>query len=145
MALKTLTTLIKLHKRRVEVLRREMIALEEERRQLHVLTGKLQQEQKQEAALATADSKLSGFFGAYSVRIKARLASIAQEIKRLDTAIEAKVNAIRDEFGEQKKFEIAQENAKKRLAAEVLHRQQQRFDEIGVQQYLKSRDHTYDS
>jgi hypothetical protein len=140
MAVKTMNTLIKLHKRRVDVLRREMVALEEERRQLLQVSERLREEHAREMRLATAEPKMAGFFGAYSARIRQRQENIAQEVKRLDAAIEAKAQAIREEFSEQKKYEIAREHAKKREAQDVRARLQQRFDEIGTQQYIKLKD-----
>jgi hypothetical protein len=142
MALKTFNTLIKLHKRKVEVIRREMIALEEERRQLLELRDQLDREHAREMSLAASEPKISGFFGAYSQRIRRRKAAIAEEIKRLDTAIEAKTEAIREEFSEQKKYEVAREHVRKRDAEEAHRRQQQRFDEIGSQQYRRGQEDT---
>ncbi len=140
MALKTLNTLVKLHKRKVDVIRREMIALEEERKQLELLAQKLREEHAHEAEIALRDPKMAGFFVAYSKRIKQRLLGIDKEIKRLDGAIEEKAEAIRAEFSEQKKYEVAREHAKAHLAEEAKRRVQQRFDEIGAQQYTKIRD-----
>ena len=142
MAIKTLSTLIKLHKRRVDIIRREMIPLEEERRQLLIAVEKLHAEHEREMRLAAEDAKIAGFFGAYSKRVKQRQEVIAREITRLDAAIEVKVNAIREEFSEQKKYEIAREQEKKRNLQEAQRRQQQRFDEIGAQQYLRARDNS---
>jgi ribosomal protein S8E len=62
-----------------------------------------------------------------------------EEVKRIDTAIAAKAEAIRSEFSEQKKYEVAREHANKRLAEEAQRRVQQRFDEIGAQQYQKAK------
>jgi hypothetical protein len=140
MAVKTLQTLIKLHKRRVDVLRREMIVIEEERKQLLLLSERLREEHAREMRLATEEPKMAAFFGAYSIRIKQRQENIVQEIKRLDKAVEEKSDAIREEFSEQKKYEIAHEHAKKRLADEARIRLQQRFDEIGNQQYQKLKE-----
>jgi len=139
MALKTLNTLIKLHKRHVDVIRREMIALEEERRLLLELTARLKEEHASEMKLASEDPKVGNFFSNYSKQIKKRLQTIAQSVAKLDKDIEAKVEAIRAEFGEQKKFEIAREHANKRLAMEALHKNQQRLDEVGAQQYQKAK------
>jgi hypothetical protein len=140
MALKTLNTLIKLHKRRIEIMRREMIAMEEERRQLRELAENLREEHAKEMRLSAEEPKMAGFFGAYAKRVKERQEAIAKEIQRLDSNIEAKADSIREEFSEQKKYEIAREHTKKRLAEEARHRQQQRFDEIGAQQYLRAQD-----
>ncbi len=117
-----------------------MVALEEERRQLLQVSERLREEHAREMRLATAEPKMAGFFGAYSARIRQRQENIAQEVKRLDAAIEAKAQAIREEFSEQKKYEIAREHAKKREAQDVRARLQQRFDEIGTQQYIKLKD-----
>jgi hypothetical protein len=138
--MKPLTTLIKLHKRRVDIIRREMVVIEEERKQLLAVAEKLREEHAREMELSTADAKMAGFFGAYSKRNRERQEKIALEVKRLDAAIEQKAEAIREEFSEQKKYEIAREHAQKRLAAVARARQQQRFDEIGTQQFLKLKD-----
>ncbi len=142
MALKSLNTLVKLHKRRVDVMRREMIALEEERKQLIEVSTKLSAEHAREMLLAAEEPKMAGFFGAYSARVKERQEKIAIEVKRLDGSIEEKAEAIREEFSEQKKYEIAREHVKKRLDEQTKTRLQQRFDEIGNQQYLKLKDST---
>jgi hypothetical protein len=137
MALKTMNTLIKLHKRRVEVMRREMVTLEEERRQLQELSARLKEEHAREMRLSAEDPKVGAFFGAYSKRMKERQEGVIKEITRLNGEIDAKTDAIREEFSEQKKYEIAREHAKKRLSDEARLRVQQRFDEIGAQQHLK--------
>jgi len=137
MALKTLDTLIKLHKRRVDEMRREMNALEEERKQLISLSEKLKDERIQEGKLAAADAKMASFFGPYSDRIAKRLEGIAREVSRLDREIEVKLEAIREEFSEQKKYEIAREYAKKQQEIEIRRGTQQRFDEIGSQQFTR--------
>jgi len=142
MALKTLHTLIKLHKRRVDVIRREMEALEEERRQLLDLAEKLKKEHAEEMERAASDPKIASFFGAYSRRVKERQSHIIEEVKRLDGAIDAKSEAIREEFSEQKKYEIARNLEKKRILEGDRRRQQVRFDEIGAQQYLGKQDNT---
>lgn len=140
MAIKSLQTLIKLHKRRVDIIRREMIVMEEEHKQLLLVAEKLHKEHTRERELATAEPKIAAFFGAYSLRIKKRLEDIAKEVARLEAAIAEKAEAIRTEFSEQKKYEIARDHAQKRLDAAARVRQQQRFDEIGTQQYLQLKD-----
>lgn len=140
MALKSFNTLIKLHKRRVDVIRREMIALEEQRTQLLTLSASLREEYAREAEISSTDAKMAGFFGAYSVRVQKRQESIAAEVAKLDLAINEKTEAIRAEFAEQKKFEIARGHEIKRLAEVEKHRQQSRFDEVASQQYMKTKD-----
>lgn len=140
MALKTFNTLIKLHKRRVDVIRREMIALEEQRNQLLALAQALREEYAREVEISTADAKMAGFFGNYSVRVQKRQESIASEVAKLDKAIDEKTEAIRAEFAEQKKYEIARGHELKKMAEQEKHRQQSRFDEVASQQYMKLKD-----
>ncbi len=140
MALKSFNTLIKLHKRRVDIIRREMIALEEQRNQLLALCAALREEYAREVEISSADARMAGFFGNYSVRVQKRQESIAAEVLKLDKAIDEKTEAIRAEFAEQKKFEIARGHEIKRLAELDKHRQQSRFDEVASQQYMKLKD-----
>ena len=137
MPTKTLNTLIKLHKQRVDVLRREMVALEDERQQLQDFAAKLKKEHENEMRLMAQDAQMANFFASYSAGVKNKLKKIAGEITRLNDAIEAKLELIREEFGEQKRYEIANEHAKERIKKEEKHHLQQKFDEVAVQQYLK--------
>lgn len=140
MAIKSFNTLIKLHKRRVDIIRREMLALEEQRTQLLQLSRTLQAEYAHEVGIASSDAHIAGFFGAYAQRVQKKLEAIANEVLQLDAAIEAKGEAIRTEFAEQKKYEIAKAAEMKRLAEKEHTRQQARFDEIGAQQYMKQQE-----
>lgn len=140
MAVKTFNTLIRLHKRRIDLLRREMRALEEERNQLLGLSRALEEEFAREIALSAEDVRLSGFFGAYALRVRKRQEDIARETTRLAAAIEEKAEAIRSEFAEQKKFEIARTHTLHQAEMKEKQRQQVRFDEIGNQQYLKMKE-----
>jgi flagellar biosynthesis chaperone FliJ len=140
MAVKTLQTLIKLYKRRVDVIRREMMELEEQQKQLKLAAEMLEKEYQREMELAAESPLTASFFGDYSRHVKKRQEVISQEINRLDKVILEKAEAIRLEYTEQKKFEIANEHAKKRLLEDIKHKQQQRFDEIASQQYYRKQE-----
>jgi hypothetical protein len=138
MAEKTLITLSKIHKQQTDLLRREMVALETERHQLETLSGKLQDEHKQEMQMVITQPSFGRFFGSYSSSVKRKLHNISEEIKRLSELIDAKRTLVMEEFSEQKKYEIAQENARKRMTEEEKHRLQSRFDEVATQKYVRS-------
>ncbi len=140
MAVKTLDTLIRLHKQRVDIMRREMVAFEEERRQLLAFAERLKREHAEEMQLMLAEVKVASFFGSYSAGVKQKLLNIDGEVKRLDAAIEEKAEAIREEFSEQKKYEITRETTLKRIEQKEKNLLQQRFDEIGSQQYHKAKE-----
>jgi hypothetical protein len=137
MAIKPLTTLIKIHKQKTDVLRREMIVLEEELHQLQMVERKLRMEHEQEAQLVMKDPLFLGFFGAYSAYVKKRLQAIAKEMERLQNAIEEKRDEISAEFSEQKKYEIARDHISKRIMEEERRRAQQKYDEVATQQYMR--------
>ena len=69
MAIKTLNTLIKVHKQQVDALRRKMVALEEERHQLEMLADKLRAEREREMQLILKEPDFAGFFGSYSTHV----------------------------------------------------------------------------
>lgn len=117
------------------MLRREMVALETEIHQLHMLAQRLRGEHEQEMQMVIKNPSYAGFFGAYSDSVKRKLKNIDAEVKRINEAVEEKRAAIAQEFSEQKKYEVAQENIKNQMAVEEKHRMQKRFDEIATQQY----------
>ena len=137
MPTKTLNTLIKLHKQQVDVLRREMVVLEDERQQLQDFTAKLKNEHENEMQLMAQDAQMANFFASYSAGIKKKLQKIAEEISRINNEIAAKLELISEEFANQKRYEIARDNLKERIKQEEKHHLQQRFDEVAVQQFLK--------
>lgn len=140
MSEKTLSTLIKIHKQQVDVLRREMGLLESEMQQLQTLTENLTSEHEREMKLVIDAPSFAGFFGAYSSSIKRKLKDISEEIKRLSDAVDEKKVAIMQEFGEQKKYEIAEGNLKQQIREEGKRNLQQRFDEVAAQKYIHSED-----
>lgn len=140
MAVKTLNTLIKIHKQRADFLRRELITLEDELHQLQALIARLKHEHEQEMQMVVSDPSYSKFFGTYSVHVRHKIASIGEEIKRLQEAVEAKRVEISEEYSEQKKYEIALDNAKARIAEEDKHRLQSRFDEVANQQFMRQQE-----
>lgn len=140
MSVKTLGTLIKIHKQQTDLLRREMVAFEEELHQLQMLAEKLHNEHEQEIHIVAKDPALASFFGSYSAHTRNKLAKLGEEIKRLMDKIEEKRDKIALEFGEQKKYEIAQGNLKKKIAEQEKHRQQNRFDEVASQQHTRQKE-----
>ncbi len=138
--MKGLSTLIKLHKRDLDVLRKKMVVLESQRSQLEQLIQRLQDELTQEIALAGKTPEMGAFFGDFAKRIKTRQEQIRKEIQALDR----KMNVLREEiataFGELKKYEIALENAKKKKVAAQNRLDTIVLDEIASQQHQRIKD-----
>jgi len=135
--MKGLTTLIKLHKRTLDELRRAMMSLESQKAQLLKLSVKLKDELVQEIKLASKSPELGNFFGDFSKRMQMRQEEIAGEVRSLDKQI-GELNAkISEAFSELKKFEIALENAKQRAEEAERNKETIQMDEIAGQQFRR--------
>jgi len=138
--MKGLSTLIKLHKRKLDELRREMVTLENQKSQLQKSSANLRQELENEMQMAKKQAEMSSFFGGFAKRIQKRQDEIAEEIRSLDKKM-AKLNAeITEAYGELKKFEIAQENAQRRADEEDRRKETILMDEIAGQQHQRKEE-----
>ncbi|NBX03016.1 MAG: hypothetical protein EBR02_02905 [Alphaproteobacteria bacterium] len=133
--MKGINTLIKLSKRELDGLRREMASLETQKAQLQEATQKLSEELLREQELASKQPEMGAFFGGFATRIKKRQEEIAAEIKKLDEKIRALNEKILVAFSELKKYEIAKENAEKRALEEQNRKETIMLDEIAGQQF----------
>ena len=133
--MKGLVTLIKLHKRKLDELRRKMASLENQKSQLQLLSKKLHEELQEEITLAGKNPEMGNFFGDFAKRMQKRQDEIAAEILSLDKQM-AKLNGeIIEEFSELKKFEIALEAARRRAEEEAKRKETIAMDEIAGQQH----------
>lgn len=135
--MKGLDSLIKLHKRTLDELRRSMAALERQKDQLQQAIHNLQLELEKEMALAKKQAEMSGFFGDFAKRIKNRQAEHQESIRKLDKQILKLNDEIAAAFAEVKKFEIAKENRKRRALEEQSRKETIMLDEIAGQQYTR--------
>lgn len=135
--MKTLDTLIRLHKRKLDELRRNMVALENQKVQLQQAIKNLQQELENEVKLAGKQPEMANFFGEFAKRIKNRQENLRQEIVALDVKINNLNKEIFEAFTELKKYEIAKENAKLRQREEANRKETIMLDEIASQQYQR--------
>ena len=135
MAVKTLDTLIKLHKHRVDLLRRELALINEQIQQLEQVLAKLAEDVSREMEMVTLNPDYAVFFAGYVRYVKDRQQKIAEEIARLQHQADEKRSQIAEEFTEQKKFEIARTSQLKKILALENTRNQQQLDEIAMQQF----------
>lgn len=135
--MKGLATLIKLHKRTLDELRRKMTALESQKSQLLQLSSSLKEELVQELKLAGKSPELGNFFGDFSKRIQMRREEIAGEVRSLDKKMAALNTQIAEAYSDLKKFEIVLANAKKRAEEEQRRQETIEMDEIAGQQFRR--------
>jgi flagellar export protein FliJ len=138
MAVKGLDTLIRLQKRSIDALRRELGLLEEQYHQLLLVSQALRVEYKTEQEKALASPEGISFLASYAEGVRLRQERLQREMKNTNDAVNEKRERIAEAFGTQKTYEIARDQALKRQEEKTRRMQQERFDEIGVQQYLRS-------
>lgn len=131
-------TLIKLHRRELDALRRDLVRKEEEREQLIQLAARLHEELMRERELAVEDPITSAqYLAGFEKRIQKRQLDIAKEVIRIDGELLQLSAAIAERFGELKKYEITRENRLAREKAEEDSRDQKMMDELGLQQFTR--------
>lgn len=138
--MKGLATLIKLHKRTLDALRRKMSGLESQKAQLQLASKRLTEELRREMEMARKQVEMSGFFGGFAKRIQKRQDDIAQEIRSLDKEMARLQGEIAEAFREVKKFEIAQDNIKKREADEEKRKETILLDEVAGNQHRRKNE-----
>jgi len=138
--MKALKTLIKVHKRNLDVLQRKIASLENQRAQLERLIERLQEELKQEIVLAGKTPEMGAFFGDFAKRIKTRQEQVYEEIASLEEKIAVVRDEIREAFSEIKKFEIALENALRRHKQEANRKEINELDEVAGQQHQRHKE-----
>ena len=135
--MKGLATLIKLHKRTLDELRRKMVSLENQKNQLRLLSARLNQELEDEMQTAGKQPEMAHFFGDFATRIKKRQEGIAKEVQSLDTQMDKLGEHIAEAYAEVKKFEIAKKNIERRAAEAVKRKETIELDEIAGQQHRR--------
>jgi len=135
--MKSLKTLIRIHRRQLDDLRREMANFEAQRDRLIQGIQALQAELEREIQLAEEMVGLGNFFGNFAGRIRNRQEVLGQEVKKLDIEIIKLSQKIAAIFSEVKKYEIALENRIKAMKAEENRKETQMLDEVGLQQFRR--------
>ena len=136
--MKTLKTLIRLQRRTLNELRKQLGAYERQRAVLVQASIKLAQDLHNEIELATNLPEMGSFFGNFSRRIQDRQDFLSAEVKKIDIEAEKVRQQMMEAFSETKKYEIALENWTKAQAAEAGRKETIAFDDIGLQQFRKS-------
>lgn len=138
--MKSLKTLIRLQKQKVDELRRKMTVLENQKAQLIAQEKSLAAELERELALASQQPEMGGFFGDFAERIRRKREQVAGNIRQVDVHIADLQNMIRDAFGELKKLEISEERRKERLKREQEAKESAQLDEVAIMQYARKGD-----
>lgn len=141
--MKGLKTLIRLHKRKLDELRREYVGIERQRDRLLEAQAALAAELQSEIDAATAMPEMGNFFGDYAERIKKRQETLAAEVHKLELLLSALQDRIRESFTELKRYEIALAAAQKRAKAKEERQERLRLDDVAIDQFIRREDHPH--
>lgn len=138
--MKGLDTLIKLQKRALDDLRRQLVSLENQKEQLIQLSVKLQNDLMKEREVAAQMVHMGQYLADFTKKTQARQLEIAKEVIKLDSEMLQLGAAIAESFGELKKYEIAKEKQLERAAEKQKRTENQMLDEMGLQQFVRKQD-----
>lgn len=134
--MKTLQTLIKIHKRDLDDKRRELVALEEQKAELLEFSKQMKEELAAESELASADPSMSLTFNNYRNMIKNRQATIAGILSELKVKMDSLSYAISEIYGEVKKYEIILQQKIDKKTQEEKSQENKVLDEVAINGYL---------
>ena len=116
--MKTLQSLIRLHSWQLEEKRRTLAGLEGLRADFVAQGERLEQELVNEQRAATASPEYAITYEGYAKAVILRRANLAASITETDGKIEVARDEVQEAYREMRKYEIAEERAQKRAAAE---------------------------
>lgn len=125
-------SLIKLKKREVDGLRKQMGRLAEQRAILEKLMENLKEELTEEVQTAGDIVDMGVFFGDYSESIKLKQEKVEEQTQSIDTQMDAISDKMMIAFGEQKKFELALQAKLAELAEKQKKKEQDYLDELAA-------------
>lgn len=133
--MKQYRSLIKLKKREVDGLRKQLARLDEQRAILQQLLDNLHKELETEILTAGAIVDMGVFFGDYSENIKGKQEKVSEQIDKIDI----QRNSLRDKifigFSEQKKFELVLQAKLDSLAKKRQKQEQEALDELAASRH----------
>ena len=141
--MKTLQSLIRLHSWQLEEKRRTLAGLEGLRADFVAQGERLEQELVNEQRAATASPEYAITYEGYAKAVILRRANLAASITETDGKIEVARDEVQEAYREMRKYEIAEERAQKRAAAEEARLEQAEMEEIASTQFrLRQREKT---
>lgn len=125
----SLKPVIRLHKWQLDEKRRELVELQNLRDHLQSEIQRLEQEIRNEAALAAQDFESARAFPNYVRGAQLRRAKLDQSVAKVDEQIAAANEEVAEAYRELKKFELAEEEREKREALKLKRKQEAILDE----------------
>jgi flagellar FliJ protein len=142
--MKSIKTLIKLSKQKLDEKRRELAELEKQREQLIEYSNLMTEELRVEQEFAAREPEMSITFDSYRKRIMEKQANITFALREISRQSLVISDAIAELYGEMKKYEIVLEQKILEEANERKIRDGKVLDEIARGNYIKNMDEVKD-
>ena len=135
--MKSITTLLRIKQREIDVLKRQQGVLENQRMEILARITRLAEQLASEIKTAESMPEMAHFFGDFSISIKKRQEQMREHLKKLELELDKLAIQILERFSELKKYELALANWQKRKDATAARLEQQAMDEVGLRGYIR--------
>ncbi|WP_044561692.1 flagellar FliJ family protein [Azospirillum sp. B4] len=138
--MKSLKTLIRLHKNEVDEKRRHLTQLREHEDQLTLRRQQFEAQVEMERQLSGTSVDMAVAFANYVPQIKVQRNALEQARLQLVIAIRKAEEDLAQAFQELKRFELAEEERIRKEKAELARKEAMMLDEVAAQRHLRQQD-----
>lgn len=135
--MRTLETLIRVQKRQLDQLRRELAGLEQLAVDLRQQAADLEKEVVQQQGLARSTAEGAFAYPGYARQVIARREKVAASIADVDVRLAAMRERVAEAFQELKRYDIVLSNRRLQARMEADRREQLLLDEMGLEAYRR--------
>jgi flagellar export protein FliJ len=135
--MKTLHSLIRLHRAALDERRRALVALESRRAEIEAARRRMESQLRAEQRVAAGDYEAARAYGGFAQAVIRRRGELAAMLAELDREIALAVAALGEAYQEVKRYEVALENREKQRRAEAARRQQAAIDEVAIEMHRR--------
>lgn len=136
--MKTLQTLIRLHKQQVDERRRYLAELRDHEQRLIEQRRRFEEDAEKERLLAGTSLELARTYPAFAKQVKVRRAELERARLDVQARIAQAEDAVAEAFQELKRFELAEEERQRQEAAEFRRREAMMLDEVASQRFSRA-------
>ena len=135
--MRTLETLIRVQKRQLDQLRRELAGLEQLAVDLRQQAADLEKEVVQQQGLARTTAEGAFAYPGYARQVIARREKVAASIADVDDRLAAMRERVAEAFQELKRYDIVLSNRRLQARMEADRREQLQLDEMGLEAHRR--------
>jgi flagellar protein FliJ len=132
-----LSSLIRLHRWRLDEKRRELAALEQLAADLRAQLGQLEVDVKTEQEAARTTESGAFAYAGYAQGVIDRRAKLSASLKEVEGRIKLQDDSVKETFRELKRYEITMAERKKRARHESDRREQAAADETSLKMHIR--------